>query len=73
MSSVIDGLTMSEVRRCLQKIRSAWDEQTPWGPFNSSAVIIEPERTGGKVMTMSKFAWLFVIGHHTNRKRHKKL
>ena len=64
MASVVQGMTMSEVRSCLFKIRSSWDAQTPWEPFNPS------KRVSDGPMTMTGFTWLFVLGHHTNRKRY---
>lgn len=71
MSSVVKGLSMSEVRKCLQKIRVEWDRQTPWAPFDPSSTVtaVDPDK---RTMSMSEFAWLFVIGHHTNRKRQKR-
>ena len=66
MSSVIDGLSMSDVRQSLHKIRYSWSNQTPWSPFDSSKTI------GFDQMSMSQFAWLFVTGHHSARKRTDK-
>lgn len=71
MPSVIEGMTMSEVRQCLQQIRRSWNEQTPWVPFNPSAKF-KFVKTQDETLTMSKFAWMFVIGHHINRKRQKQ-
>ena len=62
VGSVVVGLTMSDVRQCLSKIRSAWDEATPWKPFC-------PSRSVFRDTSMEKFAWQFVAGHHIHRKR----
>ena len=67
MSSVIPALTMSEVRRCLQEIRKAWDTQTPWKAFDSSRKLAAL----GHDMTIMQFAWMFVAGHHAQRKRQR--
>lgn len=68
MASIVPGLTMSEVRRCLQEIRRSWSKQSPWVPFNPSAQVTVVE---GFSMSLTKFAWLFVSGHHVQRKRQR--
>ena len=66
MGSVVKGLSMSDVRHCLHQIRRAWDDQTPWKPFDPTVVV-----TPRLDLTMVEFAWLFVVGHHAHRKRTK--
>ena len=68
MTSVINDLSMSEVRRCLQEIRKSWDNQTPWVPFCPSTLL---HSAGEPQISMTKFAWLFVSGHHVQRKRQR--
>ena len=69
MTSVVQGMSMSDVRNCLFKIRSSWDTQTPWEPFNPSMLVSEGPREE-REMSLTRFTWLFVLGHHTNRKRY---
>lgn len=71
MTSVIQGMSMSEVRSCLYKIRSSWDSQTPWEPFNPSQMVNDDDSVAGdNNMSLTRFTWLFVLGHHSNRKRY---
>ena len=77
MASVVAGMSMSEVRKCLQSIRVAWTRHTPWDPFCPSSMLHDTSPTGeedensanGQNLSMTHFAWLFVTGHHTKRKR----
>lgn len=66
MTSVVKGLSMSEVRRCLQEIRRSWDDHSPWMPFNPSNTL---EACTTQNMSMTQFTWMFVSGHHAQRKR----
>ena len=59
-------MSMSDVRSSLWEIRSSWDAQTPWEPFNPSRMMEKNQ------MSLTRFTWLFVLGHHTNRKRYSE-
>jgi hypothetical protein len=67
MASIVPGMTMSQVRRCLQQVRTSWGDATPWEPFDGGAESeVNPE------ISIGRFALHFVAGHHTHRRRPKR-
>jgi hypothetical protein len=63
VTSAIEGMSVSEVRKCLDLMRKQWREKDETTPF----YICE---TFNDNITMDKFAFQFVMGHHF--KRHNK-
>ena len=53
-------MQVSEVRKCLNCVRRAWDAHGP----TSSIRLATPLPNG---MTVSEFCFVFVVGHHTKR------
>ena len=63
VTSAIEGMSVTEVRKCLDLMRKQWREKDETTPF----YICE---TFNDNITMDKFAFQFVLGHHF--KRHNK-
>lgn len=63
VTSAIDGMSVSKVRRGLDTMRRMWREQNQEKPFFISRAVVDN-------MPMHQFALKFVMGHHY--KRHNK-
>ena len=63
MTSAITDMTVADVRKALSSMRKEWNKHSCVQPFFPSQMIT-PE------MTVSEFAFKFVMGHHA--KRHAK-
>ena len=63
ITSAIDGLSVSDVRRALYKMRYDWGKHSPDHPFR-----LERQLFPGS--TTEEFALKFVLGQH--EKRHQK-
>lgn len=63
VTSAIEGMTVSRVRRGLDATRKQWRERTNERPFFICHIAVEH-------MSMQHFAFKFVMGHHY--KRHSK-
>ena len=70
MTSAIPGLSVAEVRKCLGKLRINWTYHSQETPMDISSTVWESENAHRPPISMSDFAYRFVIGHH--RKRHLK-
>ena len=65
VTSAVEGLSVADVRRCLDKVRKGWAESESSGHFSLTMVINEEIP-----MTIQDFCFKFVLGHH--QKRHAK-
>ena len=57
-------MNVADIRKALNNIRKAWDNNTPDSPMLPSTIIVDN-------MCISEFCFHFVLGHHT--KRHNKV
>ena len=64
MTSAIDDMSVSEVRKALAFMRKEWSRHSCVYPFYTSQTLPESE------LEMAEFAFRFVMGHH--HKRHHK-
>lgn len=64
MTSAINSMTVAEVRKALAHMRKEWSRHSSVHPFFPCQPM--PSTT----MTVSEFAFRFVMGHH--HKRHQK-
>jgi len=64
ITSAIDTMSVAEVRKSLAFIRKEWSAHSGVHPFYPSNTLV------GSNMTISEFAFRFVMGHH--EKRHHK-
>ncbi len=60
VTSAIDGMSVSKVRRGLDSMRKLWRERSDARPFFISQPVVDN-------MTMQTFALRFVMGHHYKR------
>jgi hypothetical protein len=65
VTSAIDGMSVSEVRKCLDQMRKQWREKDETAPFYMCETFHDN-------ITMDKFAFQFVMGHHFKR-HHKQM
>lgn len=63
VTSAINGMSVSEVRKCLDTMRKQWRDKSNTSPF----FICDKFSNG---TSMDDFAFKFVMGHHF--KRHNK-
>tara|TARA_B100000945_G_C20397353_1_gene605516 strand:+ start:1672 stop:1941 length:270 start_codon:yes stop_codon:yes gene_type:complete len=63
MTSAIPDMTVADVRKALASMRRDWAKHSCVQPFF-------PSQTLTNELTVSEFAFLFVMGHHA--KRHAK-
>ncbi len=64
MTSAITDMSVAEVRKALSHMRRQWSQHSCVHPFFPCACL------PGADMTVSEFAFRFVMGHH--HKRHQK-
>ena len=60
----ITQMNVADIRKSLNMIRKAWEMNSPHSPMLPSTSIMNE-------VTISRFCFHFVLGHHT--KRHNKL
>ena len=63
VTSAVEGLTVAEVRKCLDVVRRSWSNRSRQEPFSLLTKVNRP-------FTIQEFCFRFVLGHH--RKRHAK-
>jgi hypothetical protein len=59
----VEGLTVADVRRCLDRVRKSWSELD-----QAHFSLLTPV---DDTLTIQEFCFRFVLGHH--RKRHAKV
>lgn len=63
LTSVIDGLTVVDIRKSLGEIRKRWRDRSPETPFYLTDIIRDKR-------SIQEFSLSFQLGHHL--KRHEK-
>lgn len=63
MTSAISDMSVADVRKALSNMRKEWQRHSYVNPFFPSKMLTED-------MTISEFAFKFIMGHHA--KRHAK-
>ena len=63
LTSAIENMSVADVRKSLALIRKQWENHTSMNPIYLSKEL-NPD------FSLSKFAYLFIMGHH--HKRHNK-
>ena len=64
MTSAINDMSVADVRKALAHMRKEWSKHSCVKPFFPSYILAQE-------LTVSEFAFKFVMGHHA--KRHAKL
>jgi hypothetical protein len=63
VTSAIENMSVAQVRKALSQMRKDWSSHSSIQPFYPSTVLVDD-------MSVSCFAFKFVMGHHS--KRHTK-
>ena len=64
VTSAVEGLSVADVRRCLDSVRRGWADR------DAEAFSLLGQVDGRFSFTVQEFCFRFVLGHH--RKRHAK-